>query len=174
MQHPDILTGPITTTTLREMIPQTFRKDSSTARASTTTTVADPFFAGIALGVGVWEVNCVFYTFMTTTAANAAVAGWKVNWAFTGTATGNRACLGMANVAANTSTADCSMRSIGSALGTDQTYGVISTFYQPVREDATVVVTVPGTLSINWAQVTSVSNAVNLGVNSLMKIRQIE
>lgn len=174
MQFPSLLVGPVTTSTLGQMIPSTFRKATSHARASTTATSADPELAGIPLGVGVWEASTIFYTFMTSTAANAAVAGFKVNWSFSGTATGNRACLGMAFVATNTSTTDCTMRSIGSALTTDQSYGVISTFYQPVREDLQIVVTVAGNLTVNWAQATSSANATNLGANSIIRLRQIE
>lgn len=174
MQYPNVLTGPITGTTLSQMVEQTYRKTSSTSRASTTSTTADPELSGISLGVGVWKINCIFETAMTTTAANAAVAGFRVNWAFTGSWSGIRACLGMASVTTNTSTADCSMRNIGSALGTDQTYGCLATFGQPARENAVVTVTTPGTMSISWGQVTSSSNATILLANSIVEIRQIE
>ena len=175
MQYPSLTTGLIDVTKLNAMLEQTFRKDTPTPRASTTTAVADPFFTGIAIGVGTWKISAIFHTMMTTNAATAAVAGIKINWQIAGGAwSGVRSCRGIAFVTGNTTPADVSMRNIGSSMGTDQTYGGITTANQPVHEDIVVTVSTPGSLSVNWAQATSNANATILGANSLITMRQIE
>lgn len=173
-QFPAVLTGKVSSATLAAMIPTTYRKDTATSRLSTAAVSADPFFSGIALGVGVWEINAILFTAMTTTAANAAVAGFRCNWGFSGTASGLRAVLGIAADASITTASFAQMRCLGSALGTEQTYGVIHTFNQPVREDLVMTVTSAGNLALQWAQVTSNANATILMPGSFVKIRQIE
>lgn len=146
-------------------------KQGSTDRVNTTL-ADDPDLDGFLLGVGTWDIRCMF--FMSTIAAATNI---KTRWAFTGTwNTPSRACVGpgIANTAAPTAITPVKMTA--HSTGGDATYGLpASTAYTVIKEEcSTVVVTVAGNMSIQWAQNTANASAARMQPGSYVEYRQID
>lgn len=171
MPFPNILAGQrITADMLGLLAPTYYIKTADLGRSGVATSSDDNELAGMALDAGKYLVRTVLLTKWST--SGASTVDFKDRWAFTGTWSGTRACIGTAAGAANTTSA--SVRNIGSAFTTDQTYGVTGTFAHPIREDAVVTVTTAGDMSIQWAPANVAASTVYLMAGSYVEIRQIE
>jgi hypothetical protein len=145
-------------------IPRFVSKAVSTPRASTVTLADDPELSGIALAVGTYEIQLTLFMSFSTSAA----AKLKTRWAFSGTWNNpNRLILGpgAAQVAAPNVATEANVQAT-QASGQDAVYsGPVSVIWSNALELAsTVVVTVAGNLSLQWAQ--QVSTAANVNVNA--------
>jgi hypothetical protein len=148
-------------------LPVTTTKAAATARNTTTTLADDPHLSGITLTPGTYDIELVFFYTLTTTTTQKI----KTRWAFTtGTwSTTNRACHGPGsdNVDPPESVAEATFR-VYTTDGQDAVYdSSTSAAYSAVREVARgVVVTVTGTLSLQWAQVASSANNTTVQAGS--------
>lgn len=145
-------------------------KQGSTDRFNTTL-ADDPDLASFALGIGTWDVRCMLL--MSTIAASTNI---KTRWSFTGTWNSpTRACTGPAitNVAAPTAITPTKMT--GHSVGGDATYGLAATTaYNVIYEEcSTVVVTVAGSLGIQWAQNTVNAAAARMQPGSYVQFMKI-
>lgn len=170
-QYPDIAAGRrITGNLLRQMIWTRKEKETSDPPRVNATLAPDPELSAITLGIGKYEVESIIFALHE--ASGTTTTNISLKWGFTGSATCVRAALSIAASSANTTAA--SMRNIGSAIGTVQTYGVTGTFFHPIREEFTLTVTAGGDLSVDWAQgTTNAANAIRVGVGSFVRWRQI-
>lgn len=145
------------------------RKTAATSR-TTATASNDNQLAGLALGIGVWEIKTVLLWTGTT-------GDFQNGWAFTGTWTGLKGCVGASPTTELNDWANTTMRNnaagIGAAIGY-LTYGHNSaTTYSVVREDGVVDVTVAGTMAISWAQQTTDVAASALQPGSYIRAERI-
>ncbi|GGN40565.1 hypothetical protein FHR83_007008 [Actinoplanes campanulatus] len=153
-------------------LPKLYVKDNVTSRQSTTTLADDPDLAGIALAVGVYDIELLlFYTVASTTPKI------KTRWGFTGTITNSiRVCHGpgSANVGAPDAVTDATFRGYG-LTSQDAVYNSsTSTAYTAVTETVYgAEVTVTGNLSLQWAQSVSTASNVNVQPGSTFRIRKI-
>lgn len=161
---------------INDAFPTVVTKPSNTARSSTTTITDDPDLSGIALSVGTWEIELLLFWFTGTTTATQAV---KTRWAFTGAwngTTGFRHCLGAgaSNTAATTSADTLATRGV-TLDSQDAVYQAnVSTAFTASRElSRNVIVTTPGSLSLQWAQNASSANATTVAAASTFTYRQI-
>ena len=156
-----------------DLLPVTYTKASSTGRNTTTTYAADPELTGIALAVGIYEIELVaFFTLATTNTQKI-----KTRWIFSGTwNTPIRACIGPANanVGAPNAVTDATMGGFVAdsqdAIYDTSTSGSYSVFREVARN---VTVTVAGTLALHWAQSVSSANNTNLQSGTSFVIRKI-
>jgi hypothetical protein len=132
----------------------------------------DAELTGLALGVGTWEVHMMLLPFC----AASATPDFKTQWAFTGTWNNPvRGSVGPSstNTAAPDVVTPVKMRL--DAANVSVSYGLAagSTVYEVHERCATVVVTVAGSLSLQWAQTTTDANATTLAAGSFVEYRQI-
>lgn len=136
----------------------------STSRNTTITPTADPHLT-VALAVGRYRVQLVL------TVTGATGGDLRTSWGTTGTiAIDGRACLGPA--AGMTDIQDTNMHARAYAGSSDVIYGTES---DPavVMEDLDVNVTVPGSLTLQWAQGTSTGTDTTLASSSRMYITPV-
>lgn len=168
--YPTILVGDLVTADLlTSMLPQTYTKASSTARTSTTTLADDPDLAGIALAVGTYHVKLL----IRWTAAGAT-PDLKTRWGFTGTWNNTSRLTigpGLTNTAA--ATAVTPTRFADAATNADSAYGGLSGPYATTEEAYDVVVTVAGSMSLQWAQNTSDPAAITVNAGSSFEVRRV-
>lgn len=172
-QYPDWEVGDIVTADLLDaMVAKYTYKSSATARNTTTTLTADPELTGIALEVGTFDIEMVIFWTQAATAPKL-----KTRWGFTGTISDTiRLCHGPGNnnVAGPQDVTETTVR--GYALSSqDAIYSAsTSTAYSAVLEKAAgVVVSVAGTLSLNWAQQASNASNVTVQPSSYVKVRRV-
>lgn len=152
--------------------PLTFTKLANTARLSTVTLADDPELASIPLAVGTYEIElCLFFTLTTTNTQKI-----KTRWGFTGTWNNQvRGVLGpgVNQVAAPNSVTEAQMAAYQSS-GQDAVYDIAAGgTYGFARETASgVVVTVAGSLSLQWAQAVSTANNTTVQAGTSLKIRR--
>ena len=157
---------------VEDRLPKFYRKDTATARTSTTTLEDDPVLSGIALGIGTYEVQLRgFFTVASTTPK------LKTRWGFTGTWNNpNRLVLGpgAAQVAAPNVATELNVQG-SQASGQDAIYSApVTVVWSDFLEIATnVVVTVAGNLSLQWAQTVSNASAVTVQPDSNFKISRV-
>lgn len=159
-----------------DRLPRTILKTSATARNSAgtgSTLTADPELSGIALEVGVYDLELIlFWTCANTTPR------LKTRWGFTGTISNTiRLCHGpgASQVGGPEAVSDATLR--GYALTTqDAVYSTsTSSAYSAVLEQAFgVEVTVAGDLSLDWAQQASNANNVTVQADSAFRVRRIQ
>jgi hypothetical protein len=151
--------------------------DKTVKQASSTkvnnTLANDSELTGFALGVGTWKVHVMILAFNT----GSATPDLKTQWAFSGTWNNpNRACTGPSstNTAAPDVVTPTKMRV--DAANTNVSYGLAAsaTVCEIHERSATVVVTVAGSLSLQWAQTTTDAvNATTVAAGSFLEYRQI-
>lgn len=167
------LTASLLLSEIVDFLPVSYTKGTLTARNTTTTLADDPELKGIALGVGTWAVRLLgFFTLTTTTAQKL-----KTRWSFTGTWNSPvRGCMGAgfaqtAGPAAATESTFSGYTSDAQDAIYDQaaggTFGVFS------EEALNVVVTVAGTLSLQWAQSASSGNNTTVQAGTGFTIRKV-
>lgn len=166
------LTADLLNANVYDFLPQTFIKAAPTARTSTTTLTDDPELSGIPLSVGTWEVELIGFWTQTTTTTQKL----KTQWGFTGTwASANRSCIGPGGT--QTGTPSTVSDATFSAYVTDSQDALYSTgstaAYSTFRENARVVVTGAGNLSLKWAQQASSANATTMQGSSSFTVRKI-
>lgn len=163
----------VSATNLALMIPDITVKASATPRISTSTLANDPELLNIALGIGTHWVKLMLF-WCTDTSATPDI---KTRWVFT-TGTWNnplrkRFGPGSGNTAAPNAVTP--LQCGPTAAGSDAIYGTASgtTFYNAEEESYNVVVTVAGTLSLQWAQNTSDATNTTVQAGSTFITRQI-
>ena len=174
MPFPNILAGQrITAEMLGLLAPTLVVKTADTGRNSGNSgsvSIDDTELAGIALDAGKYLIRTTLLTKWST--SGTSTVDFKNRWAFTGAWSGVRSCIGISAGAANATGA--TVRNIGSALTTENTYGVTNTFAHPVHEDSIVTVTSPGNMSVQWGQGSVAASTISLMAGSYVEIRQIE
>lgn len=164
------LTADLLNSYLTDYQPLTYSKGGVTSRTSTTTLTDDPELTGIPLAVGTYDIELVgFWTQAATTPS------LKTQWAFTGTwNTPTRACQGLGIGSTTAPDLGTIAHSRGNTTAQNAIYGTYaSTAYTIFRERAvSVIVTVAGSLSLQWAQNTSIASAVNLQGGTSFIIRK--
>jgi hypothetical protein len=166
---PDITIGDLVTADLLDsMLPKTYVKLSSTGRAATTTLADDPELNGIPLAIGSYHVRLV----IRWTVANAS-PDLKTRWGFTGTWNNTSRLTigpGLTNTAA--ATAVTPLRFADAATNADAAYGGLSGPYTSTEEAYDVVVTVAGSLSLQWAQFLSDAGATTVNAGTAFEVRR--
>lgn len=157
---------------LAYMVPNIVIKQSTTTRSGTTTLADDPELSGLALSVGQWWVKFHLYVSCST----SATPDIKTQWAFTGTAAATvRMLKGPGST--NTSAQDQlpSVRMGAAASNANAVYGLnASTGFSYVEEESfSLIVTVAGNLSLQWAQNTSDASNTNVHAQSVVQYRQV-
>ena len=133
----------------------------------------DTELAGITLGVGTWDVHFMIFAYCT----GSATPDIKTQWTFSGTwNTPLRACVGPGSTNTGNSDTVTPVKMRAEAVNSNSSYGLgASGSYNEIHERcSTVVVTVAGTLSLQWAQVTTDAvNATTVPAGSYVEVRQI-
>lgn len=133
----------------------------------------DSELTGIALGVGTWEVHFMIFAYNS----GSATPDIKTQWAFSGTWNSPlRACVGAGSTNTGNSDTITPMKARAEAVNSNSSYGLgLSGSYTEIDEQcSTVIVTVAGTLSLQWAQVTTDAvNATTVAAGSYVEVRQI-
>lgn len=133
----------------------------------------DSELAGIALGVGTWEIRMLIFVSTNT----SATPDFKTQWSFTGTwSTPLRAVKGPGITNVGGSDALTPMKRRATAVNSDSPYGLASsTAYAEVEESvSSVTVSVAGTLALQWAQnTTDAANATTVQAGSYVEVRQL-
>lgn len=168
------LTADLLNSNVIAFMPSTYAKAADTARNTTTTYADDPDLSGIPLSTGSWEVELVGNFYLTTTTAQSI----KLRWGFTGTWNGASTIRDVLGPGADNTTNAIQATSVaarGQTLTGDQTYGApASAAYAGFREICrTVVVTVAGNLSLQWAQNSSSGNNTTVAQATHFNIRKI-
>lgn len=168
--YPDIEIGDLVTADLLDsMLPKTYTKASSTTRVNNTVS-ADDELTGIALGVGTFRVE-----FLGSHTQASTTPKIQTKWGFTGTWNNpSRLCIGPGNVQTGGPAAvtDSTFASVAAASGS--TYSGAITNPLVWREVCqTVTVTVAGSLSLDWGQVTTTAANTILLAGSGFTIWQI-
>lgn len=157
-------------------------KTSATSITSDATLNDDPDMSGIELDVGTYYIRA---RYLCQLGATSAAIDINVAWAFSGTATGGRMCMGMDNgVGVNgywdgaahqvTSGVRALMRMSGTAAFTTSiNYGLRETFTQQILEDSIFTVTAIGDFSVQWAQNASSATSLSMNAGSYLMIKQI-
>jgi hypothetical protein len=157
-------------------------KTSATSITSDTSLNDDPDMSGIALDAGTYYVRA---RYLVQLGATSAAIDINVAWAFSGTATGGRMCLGMDtgvgvngywDGAAHQVTTGVRALTRMSGTGTFSTsinYGLRETFTQHILEDGILIVTAPGDFSVQWAQNASSATSLTMNAGSYLMIKQI-
>ncbi len=150
----------------------TYTKVTTENRSSTTTFADDAELKGIPLGVGTWEIDVMLYWFLNP----AGAGGIKTMWAFSGTWA---ALIRSISGPGSSNTAGGSVLATSSSYGQRENasvpYGVAAgTSYAFSREmSRSVVVSTAGNFSVQWAQNTSSVNALSVGGQSTVSVRQL-
>ena len=133
----------------------------------------DSELAGFALGVGTWEVHMMLFAYNS----GSATPDIKTQWAFSGTwNTPLRACVGPGGTNTGNSDTITPAKMRAEATNSNSSYGLgLSGSYTEIHERcSTVIVTVAGSLSLQWAQVTTDAvNATTVAAGSYVEYRQI-
>lgn len=157
-------------------------KTSATSITSDTSLNDDPDMSGISLGTGTYYIRG---RYLAQLGATSAAIDMNVAWAFSGTATGSRMCLGMDNgVGVNgywdgaahqvTSGVRALIRMSGTAAFTTSIhYGLRETFTQQILEDGILTVTASGTFAVQWAQNASSATSLTMNAGTYLMIKQI-
>lgn len=161
----------VTADLLNATTPTLIQKATSLpAVVSSTTLVNDSELAGIALGIGVWDVQFMIYA---TADTSTTLGDIKTAWTFSGTASGFRSCLGPA-VGSVTQPTTTLMRTSIHGFGTSVTYGINATgTFSRIEERSMFTVTAAGNLNFQYAQDTSSTTATTVQAGSYMTYRQI-
>jgi len=172
-KYPQILAGQrITSTMLRDMLPEVIVKPSTTARASTTTLANDPDLQMTL------SANAMYFVEFEILAAATNTADFKTEWTVPSGSTGLKAVLGPSSSASTQSTADPTTVRMGChQFGTDIVYAGVRddnslAFY--CREWGVVTTSsTGGTLALAWAQGTSNATATQVFGGSVMRVRRV-
>ena len=170
--YPNIEIGDLVTADLLDsMLPKTHSKATSTTRNNTASLANDDELTGIALGVGTWDITLnAFWTCASTTPKIKTRGGFTGTWT-----TATRTCLGPGNaqVAGPEAVTEATFRGYTTdtqdAVYSTSTSVAYSTFVEICRN---VVVTVAGTLSLQWAQSTANASNTVMQAGSSFVVRQ--
>lgn len=153
---------------LTAMIQDNYIKTSPTAHTSDTTLSDDPELSNIALPVGEYEIDVVYY-------CNGSAGNVQSAWAFTGTLSGTPRRMVKGPGSSNTGTASNITHQYRSVVNynTAVTYELSTGEYGIEESCTTFEVTAAGNFSVQFAQGTSNASATNITAGSRVKIRQI-
>lgn len=159
---------------LAQGIPDITTKVAATTITSNVTPANDSELAGIALGVGTWEIEVMLWA----TGVAAGGGNLKTAWAFTtGTLTGTpiRTTIGPAATSVAVPNVTTIVNLGASSYNTAVVYGLASTTaFAVVKEECpSFVVATAGTFSVQVAQGTSNATATVVQPGSRVKVRQI-
>jgi hypothetical protein len=153
-----------------QYFPVTMYRTTNLDRASTTTFAADPVLqASLA-------ANAVYLVEVYLNYGALAAADIKTQWTAPAGATGNRAVMGPGSTAANASADNISMRSGVHSFTTSVTYSGVRDSQSNLSiatETSIVTTTTAGTLSLDWAQVTSNATGSRMGAGSWMRVTRL-
>lgn len=142
----------------------------TTVTGKTNNTLAnDPELAGVDLGVGQWDIRMLIFASNTVTTGNL-----RTQWSFTGSWNNPlRYCLGPVTATGPSNITETKMSAHSANANSDYDLGA-TTAYTGVQEmSSTAVVTVAGTLALNWAQAVTNATATNVQAGSFIEVRQI-
>jgi hypothetical protein len=142
-------------------------KTSSTARSSTTTPTDDPDLV-VPLGFGTWAIDL----WLTWWCTSSAAGGTKGGLAFSGTTTDSKINSLTYNAAIGGLTSGLTS-AISTGLLTGLTPGTSSGSPEWVNVKGFITVTVAGNLSLQWAQNSSNSSALNIGAGSYLSCTKL-
>jgi hypothetical protein len=168
------LTADLLNANLIDYQPAVFTKTALTNRVNATL-ADDPDLSNIPLSVGTWEIEVLLHWTMTTTNTQKI----KTRWGFTGTwATTFRDCIGAGTTQSTAASPINLTDSFISAATTDSQDAVYHQAaggtYGTIREiSRTVVVSVAGNFSVQWAQNTTTANNTTVQPGSNVYIRKI-
>jgi hypothetical protein len=140
---------------------------------TSSTTLQDDDHLLVPLAVGTYVVQAAYRV------SGAAAGDVKIGWAFSGTATGYREGVGPSVATADVLAAAVAQpvraatAGTGSDFATAVPYGVDGTNYSAVLESAVMVVTVAGTLKVQWAQNASSATATIVRQGSSLWARRV-
>jgi hypothetical protein len=140
------------------------------ATGKTNSTLAnDPELAGVALGIGQWDIRMLIFASNTVTTGNL-----RTQWSFTGTWNSPlRACIGPDVATGPSDITEMTLQPVATNANKDYDLGA-SAAYTGIQEfTSTAVVTVAGTLALNWAQAVTNATATNVQPGSYIEVRQI-
>lgn len=173
-QYPVITAGErITAELLRSMIPVIVRKQTNTARSSTTTLTDDP---ELTFSLGANSVYFVEFIVKYATPGASGTAGFKTAWTTPSGASGNRTALGPGSSASDSNADNISMHSGIHGFTTAVIYGSRSTSTSnqlALIETAVVTTSSAGTCAFQWAQQTSNGSNTTLFGDSIMRVTQL-
>lgn len=119
------------------------------------------------LGVGVWRIEAFLH------ASGAAASDIQTAWTFSGTTNGtNRSCIGP-GVGTTSVINGGFVRQSTHALATAVPYGVDGSVAGVIHEDLYLIVTVAGTLRLQWSQAVAGATATTLVGGSRLYVTQI-
>lgn len=161
-------------TNLANDVPNIVTKAATTSITSNITLANDSELVNIALEIGTWEIEAMYwYTCVATGAGNL-----KAGWLFSGTLSGtpNRMCVGQGAGGTAAPTAVTNMNMSAVAYNTAVTYGGNNTaipFHSALETASLFVVTAAGNLSVQFAQGTSNATPTVVQAGSRVKCRRI-
>lgn len=151
---------------------QFLQKGTSETRTSTTTIADDNTFS-LDLDPGTYLVDCWMHL------SGAAAGDFKCAWAFSGTSTQGRACFGpsinttdVQGTAAAATTVGVNRMSAHN-LTTEVPYGLDGAATTIVKEELMIIVTVAGTLKLQWAQRASSGTATTMSTAARLVSRRV-
>lgn len=140
--------------------------------AASTALVDDTDMAGMVLPVGTFIIEASYLV------TGPAAGDIKIAWVFSGTTTtATRGGIGPASTATATAPVTELVRANGagdttSAIGTSTPYGLDGTNMSYIQETGVLVVTVAGTLKVQWAQLAA-SGTTTMNPGSYLQARQV-
>lgn len=154
--------------TLNLMLPKYVSKSAATVRASTVTATADPdlTFTFAAADVGSYALE----GFLSCTGAAISLGDIKIGFSYSaGIPTGTWMGTG------TDTTAITNARNMGRSFdGTTQPFGVNGANFSLVLVTGQITISAAGTLSLVWAQNTSVATATNIRGGSWLKLTRMD
>jgi hypothetical protein len=145
-------------------------KPSDTARTSTATVADDPHLTATVAANGVYYVRFVLFA----TSADTANTDFKTAWAATATSTGLRLAHGPTDTAAGfTSRTQTQGRFSGHGLTTTVNYQADTLAIAVIEEAIVTVGATGGSITLQWSQTVSDTDAVTILQNSYMQIRRL-
>jgi len=162
----------VSATNLALCVPDIYTKASALSRVNNTLS-NDPELVSIPLGVGTWHIKLLLFWCTDT----SATPDFKTRWVIT-TGTWNnplRARFGPGSGNTAAPNAVTPLQCGPTAAGSDAVYGTAAgtTFYNATEESYNVVVTVAGTLSLQWAQNTTDATNTTIQAGTTFELRQI-
>jgi hypothetical protein len=164
------LTADLLNGNLVDFMPQNFIKGTTTSRQNNTY-ADDPDLQGIVLTEGTWSIRLGILSTVASTTPKL-----RTKWIFTGTwNTPNRLCIGPGSnqTADSANLTETSVKVYNT--GQDATYNFsTSGLWTGITEWAdSVVVTAEGSLSLQWAQVTTTASNVDVKAGTAFTIQKL-
>lgn len=153
-----------------QYFPVTVFRTTDLDRASTTTFAADPVLQATLAASAKYKVE-VYLNYGALLAADI-----KTQWTVPAGATGNRSVMGPGSTSTNATADNISMRSGVHGFSTAITYSGVRDSQSALSiavETGIITTTTGGTLSLDWAQVTTNATGSRMGAGSFMTVTRV-